>query len=294
MKKILLSLVICLGLVSFANQTFAQSSTALAPFNGATHTYTFQNVEANAQYEFFVTTTNNYAAGPDNTFGSFVGAASGPVGVSDADVAVQIQWAGNATDQAGGYYLFLKVFTPSAGVGDCESANYKSVHIVPVLNSFNVDIADAVTPDPSCADLDATFSPLVTVAGDGTNSGYNAGKTTLKFTVSPKNSAPSDQWSFQFDIAALNAPTFTWSVNGGAVTGDELTVADIASTAVSAPSTDIVIVFDNQPGLSPAFTIHFDSARNITTLTDALTDQLPVDETHTVKVMPSIGDFVGN
>ncbi|MGZ2370867.1 hypothetical protein ACXR6G_13880 [Ancylomarina sp. YFZ004] len=293
MKKLLLSLVVCLGLVSFASQTFAQSN-ALAPFNGATHNYTFQNIQANAEYEFFVTTENKFDATRVSSFGVFVGATDvekGTIATGGGSATVDIQWDAAATGVAGGFYLFLKVYTPALDGTDCESANYKAVHIVPVANIFNIAIADIVTPDPSCPDLDVTFSPLVAVAGDGTNSGYVAGKTTLTYTVTPVNSALADEWSFQFDITAVNAPTsYTWSVNG--VNGTQANISDIQSAIISGVSTNIVIVLDNQPGVSPSFTIHFDSARNETTETNA-TVSLPANLTHTVKVMPSIGDFVG-
>lgn len=292
MKNTLLLMILCIGFVGFSTKSFAQS-TALAPYNGATHNYTFQNIEANAKYEFFVTTTNDYTAAHDSSFGVFVGdpdVEKGTIPTGGGSATVDIKWAANATDAAGGYYLFLKVYTPAVDGADCESANYKAVHIAPVANIFNIAIADVVNPNPSCPDLDVTFSPLVAVAADGANSGYNAGKTTLTYRVTPQNSAVSDEWSFQFDITAVNASSYTWSVNG--VEGTQANVSDIASATISGTSTDIVIVVDNQPGVSPSFTIHIDSARNETTSTNA-TVSLPADLTHTVKVMPSIGDFVG-
>lgn len=293
MKRILILTMLCIGFAGMSKSTFAQS-TALAPFNGATHTYTFQNFEANVKYEFYVTTTNDYTATHVSSFGVFVGgvdAEKGTIVTGGDNATVDIQWAATATDIVGGFYLFLKAYTPAADGTDCESVNYKAVHVTPVANIFNIAIADIVTPNPSCPDLDPTFSPLVAVDAGGVNSGYNAGKTTLTYTVTPQNSAVSDEWSFQFDITAVNAPaSYSWSVNG--VLGTQANISDILSANISGASTDIVIVLDNQPGVSPSFTIHFDSARNETTATNA-TVSLPADLTHTVKVMPSIGDFVG-
>lgn len=307
MKKILLSLVVCLGLVSFASQTYAQSSsTALTPYAGAKHTYVFDGIKEGRAYEFYLSTNFSgfgTAITPADNLFKF-SAATGNV-TDNGKASVDITWGVDAATAYGandpgtnGIYLFVHITGGTAADKDNVCDNYKAVKIVPVANAFNVLVADNTIDKPSCPDLTNEFQPIVTVANDvdQTNSGYVAGKSTISFKVSRAES--SNPWNFVFDIASTGTGTFTYSVAGEAsatlVVND--TDNDATDVSVDAAANDnfviVTIIVNNIPGENPIFTLGLDSAQDATTLVTDL-DASTTEGTHTINILPVIGNFKG-
>lgn len=296
MKKLLLSLVVCLGIVSFASQTMAQSS-ALAPFDGATHTYTFNGITDGLDYEFYISTNPNGIAqaglitdfgilvGDSNTDGLATNAELGGV-VASNSVSVNITWALDAASKYGasgsvqtGVYLFVRVFDDSDATV-CE--NYKAVMITPVTNAFSVTLADAIA-SPSCPDLDNGFNPL--------ESAYAAGKTTLTFEIDRAGS--SNNWTFDFDITQVGTGAYTYSVEGAsAVSGTTGGTTNVAVNNYTADNATIVIVVDNMTNETPVFTLEVKNAEDDVTKVIPVT--LPASIAHTINTMPAIGGFIGS
>ncbi len=293
MKKLLLSLAICLGLVSFASA----QSTAIAPYDGATHTYTFDGITNGLDYEFYVSTNSNgiSQAGLITNYGILVNDANtdgvatytelGGV-VTGNQVSVDITWDLTAAAKYGatgsvqtGVYLFVRVFDTSDATV-CE--NYKSVMITPTTNAFNVTLADAGT-SPSCPDLNNGFIPL--------ESSYNLGKTTLTFEIN--RSGSTNDWTFDFDITQVGTGAFTYSVEGGsAVAGITGATTNVPVNNYTASNATIVIVVDNVTNESPVFTLEVKNAAD--DVTSVIPVAMPVAVGHTISTMPAIGSFTGS
>tara|TARA_R110001583_G_scaffold6427_3_gene32561 strand:- start:11763 stop:12638 length:876 start_codon:yes stop_codon:yes gene_type:complete len=291
MKKLLLSLAICFGLVSFASELSAQS-TAIAPYDGATHTYTFDGITDGLDYEFYVSTNPNgiVQAGLITDYGILVGDApvDGILGgvVSGGEVSVDITWDLTAAAKYGaagsvqtGVYLFVRVFDTSDATV-CE--NFKSVMITPTTNAFNVTLADAGT-SPSCPDLINGFNPL--------ESSYNSGKTTLTFEID--RSGSTNNWTFDFDITQVGTGAFTYSIEGGlAVAGTTGGTINVPVNNYTVANATIVIVVDNVTNESPVFTLEVKNAAD--DVTSVIPVAMPASVGHTISTMPAIGSFTGS
>ncbi|MCY1635869.1 hypothetical protein [Marinifilum sp. D737] len=283
MKRILLSLIVCLGFMSFANQTFAQSS-AVKPYAGATHTYTFNNVEANAAYEFYVTESSTYSATPVklSDFGVFIGNASSSIGATEGAASIQITWDADAYTNYGvnGVYLFLNV---TADGSSCGVGNYKAVHIMPQANDFNVAVAAAALP--TCADL-TNLQPVVNtdVSNLTDYTHYEAGTTSMTFTITRESS--TNQWSGAYTVSCDNA-TVPFTIDATpAATGDKTG----SISGETGDSVTVTVIMKNTPGTNPTFTLTMTSASDDVTGLDDLTLG---SDTHMINLMPKIGDFVG-
>ncbi len=304
MKKLLLSLAICVGLASFTSQVSAQS-TALVPYAGAKHTYRFDNIKDGREYKFYLSTSSTGFGTEISPVANLftLDGATGNVG-SDGFASVDITWGEDAATTYGvtpgtnGIYLFVHITGGTAADKDDVCDNYKAVKIVPTTNLFNVLVADNTTDKPSCPDLTDGFQPIVTVADDvdQTNSGYAAGKSTISFKVTRDES--SNPWNFVFDIASSGSGAFTYSVVGetsATLTGVD-PENDAADVSVDAAANDnyaiVTIVVDNIPGEKPVFTLSLDSAQDKTTLVTDL-DASTTEDTHTINILPVIGDFKG-
>lgn len=287
MKKILLSLVVCLGIVSYASQIFAQSS-AVQPYDGAKHTYTFANVEANATYKFYVSTsTTAYGVGTEvSDFGAFTGTGTGIIGATNGAASVEITWANDAAANYGGtgLYLFLAV---TADASTCGVGNYKAVHIVPQASDFNLAVVDDAATDPTCSDL-TLLVPVINSTDINVNNDYNPGTTTLTYTITRTNS--TNAWSGAYTLACSdNTVEFT----ANAVSSIAGSVSGVV-TNEAAGTHLVTVVITNKPGSNPTFTL------NITSGSDDVTGVQDVDLTtadatadHTINLMPTIGSFTG-
>ena len=289
MKRLILLMFVCIGFIGASQSSFAQS-TALAPYDGATHTYKFKGIAQDREFQFYLSPAANNidASSGESDFGTFVTSATGTVDAS-GEAVVQIKWAANASSLYGAsgtkgtqIYLYVKVYESTGGSGICE--NYKAVKIVPVSNSFSIALADQGT-SPSCPDLTDGFNPLVAPTDE-----YNAGKTTLSFEVTRSGSA--NDWSLGFDITHVGTGAFTYSIDGGTATNGTVGgTTNVNVATISANNTIIQIVVDNVPGETPKFTITPTGAQDLVTLISPLT--LPSAVVHDINEMPVIGDFEG-
>jgi len=307
MKKILLTLVICLGLVSFASQTYAQS-TQINPFNGATHTYGFENVEANASYEFYVSTSSDHtdATAIITNFGQFVDDSGNPLtdgtGTVTAGVAsIKIKWVDNAStlNAGNGVYLFLKV-TAQASV--CGPGNYKGVKIIPQANNFNIAVAATPNENPICADISG-LKPVINLTDINATNEYVAGTTELTYTVT-RTPGTGNNWDADITIACSDAGVnYSYSVNTTtATTGTGNGTIELRN--VDKDEVIVTVTVTNTPGLNPAFTLNLISGLDrVTKLTDFTVYTADGDDTnddadtkavHTINLMPQIGDFIGS
>lgn len=303
MKKILLTLVICLGLASFASQTFAQS-TQINPFNGATHTYGFADIDANASYEFYVVASNNHLGTAITDFGQFVDGAGAPladgtgtIGTSVAPASIKIKWSETlSTTYPDGVYLFLKV---TAQGSTCGVGNYKGVHIDAVQNDFNVAIAATPNTDPICADL-TNLQPVINKDLITATDEYEAGYTTFTYTVT-RTTTTTNSWTANYNVTCSDASVKFFIDTDATV--ETAVVGDKAKTITSATDpVTVTITMVNTPGSNPVFSLNLVSASDlITGLSDlsVFTDNDIDDDgdaaaKHTINLMPNIGDFIGS
>lgn len=284
MKKLLLSLVICLGLVSFASQTIAQS-TAVEPYDGATHTYTFANVEDGASYEFYVSTSTTAFGATDelksNEFGTFATSATGSITGGPGPAAVTINWDSDvSTNYGAGLYLYLKVTAsgdPCTGPG-----NYKAVHIMPKSNLFDISIA-ANAGNPSCASL-AGLEPVVNTTDIDVDADYVAGTTSMTFDITVTG---SDAWTGGYDVTC-DIPTVSFSVNGGVST---IATKSVGFTNETAKTLTVTILMTNSPGTTPTFTVAMTSATDVLS---GVSDATLGSDDQAINLMPAIGGFTGS
>lgn len=251
--------ILLLLAVGFSPTVGAQS-TALQPYEGATHTYTFNGVTVGAGYDFYITAnadgSGRYDDGLTSEFDII--SAQGVVG-GDGLASTQIQW--NVGASAHVYYLWLEATID----GGCSNRIY--VKISAQANHFdllseNIPIDNTVSC-PAVASADG-FSPL--------SSAYDAGTTTLKFIVRRVNGTENKttalagdtyDWSFEpaltvgpaangnvsvISVAGVNSGTLTADTNGlYTVNGNdnEVTVT-VAVKNVPGVSQDVKLTIRNQ------------------------------------------------
>ena len=287
MKRIVILMMLCISFVGFTTKTFAQS-TAVEPYDGAKHTYTFGNVEANSTYKFYVSTsTAAYGVGSEVAdFGAFTGTGTGTIGATNGNASVEITWASDAAAKYGtGLYLFLAVTAP----GDpCSGpGNYKAVRITPKASEFNLAVVDDSATDPTCSDL-TSLKPVINLTDINVNDEYDPGTTTLTFTITRTNS--TNAWSGAYTLTSSdNTVEFTANTVASAAGSVSGVIANEAN------DTHVVtVVVTNKPGSNPTFTL------NITSGSDDVTGVQDIDLTtadatadHTINLMPEIGTFTG-
>ncbi|RXQ97729.1 hypothetical protein EO244_02265 [Ancylomarina salipaludis] len=288
MKKLLLSLFICLGIIMISTQTFAQNNPGekLQPYNGATYDYTFNGIQQGLLYEFYFSNSADgiNKVGEIAAMASSMTGATGTVG-SDNKATVSVEWPSNAAGTyATGLWLFVHVKDADEST-ICH--NYNAVFIQPIANNFDVLVTNDKTGDATTSDVCPDISGLKAVVAP--TPGYEAGTTTMNFTFN--RSGSTNNWNLAYSIGQVGTGNYTYSFNGG--TPVEITVNDnttnIPSALVSGDAQTLQIVLDNVPGERPEFTITVTSATDAVTSVSAKTPNANVVET--VKIMPVIGSF---
>ncbi|MDQ2179490.1 hypothetical protein [Marinifilum sp. D714] len=292
MKRLILLTMFCIGFVGISLNSYAQS-TAVKPYNGAKHKYKFQNVQVGAQYEFYVSSSfvNNGADSKVSTYGTMKNGDGSalptfPVSVpAGGEVSVQIEWAADAnTTHSAGVYLFLHV--TGANVNGCSPENFKAVFIQPQANDFNLAIADAAVKDPDCADL-TNLQPVINKGDILVNDDYDPGYTILSFDVTRTKS--SNAWSATYKVSCNDSDVkFAIGTTDTPATGEK----NGSISGETANTHTIQIKVPNVPGKNPTFTV------TLLTGTDDKTGVTDLDLSgevadHTINVMPTIGNFVG-
>ncbi|MCL3782721.1 hypothetical protein EMN47_20230 [Prolixibacteraceae bacterium JC049] len=211
MKKLIFTLVCLVAMVGFSSTVMAQS-TALAPYEGSTFTYTIGGLTSGDQITFFIThstTVPTTSAGSNYTVGSGVTLGTGAA-VSGTSADIEITWGVGAAAEVGtdgSYKLWVQV--EDGGDGGCS--NYRYVEISPVANAIEFDVialgvGNATAPTDiatitdqeglsSCPDkFDFDYS----TGADGTGSGDD-GDTYAYYKVTRTSGTSGKGWTFDFD-----------------------------------------------------------------------------------------------
>ena len=188
-KSIIILLLLAVGF----SPTVKGQSTALQPFEGATHTYQWNGLQSGDDYEFYLTAdASGQVILDDGASGEFdfIGSRGGKVANGQSSASVPIKW--NLGSSLHAYYLWFKVTAP----GGCS--NYSYVGVQPQINRF--DLLSENVP------ADNTVSCPAVAASDGFNpmaSAYDAGTTTLKFVVRRVNGTDNK-------LTASAGDTYDW------------------------------------------------------------------------------------
>jgi hypothetical protein len=275
-------IVFVLMLAAFGLTAKAQS-TALQPYEGATHSYTFSGLPGGMEYEFYITAnadgTGLYDDGATGEF-DFETVSSGTIGVGDNAASVDIGWNNGASLH--NYYLWVQLTIP----GGCSNRRY--IQVMPQVNQFDLLSENVpVTNTRSCPSTNPSdgFNPLA--------SAYDAGFTTLQFLVKKENS--NRNWSFIPDLVVnpdLTLGKFIISITGtnsGEITPD----GDNRYTVLASDDEVMVSVsIENAPGYTRNVTLQVTNQREEQT---NLPDGDPSNDnvTHTIEVIPVIGGMGG-
>jgi len=184
------SISLILFCVLAVSWTASAQSTARQPYEGATHSYTWNGLAEGLEYEFYLTANREESNPLDDgsTFEfDFLETPNGTVG-SEGRASVPIIWNnGAALNQ---YRLWFQAKIP----GGCS--NYRFVVITPQPNAF--DVLSANIP------VDNTESCPAVSAADGFNpvmgEAYSLGLTQLAFKVSREGGARN--WSFKPELTS--------------------------------------------------------------------------------------------
>ena len=290
-KQFIILVLVLLALGLTAN---AQSS-ALHPYEGATHTYLWGGLAQGLDYNFYITAN---ADGSnllnDDLTGEFEfinNDETGTVGV-DGKASTQIAWYNGASLNI--YYVWLQVTSPTSGC-----SNYRYVEVSPQANQF--DLLSENVP------VDNTISCPAANTADGFNpdaGSYAAGYTTLQFKVSRENGTDNK-------LTALAGDTYDWSFIPQLVVDPDLGLTNVIITIEGANSgvvladasnrytinglddeVTVTVSIENAPGydLDVNFAVTDQKEHN-----SNLSDSDPTNDnvTHTIQVMPIIDGMGG-
>lgn len=258
-------------------------STALHPYEGATHSYTFSGMPGGLDYSFYITAntdgTGLYDDGATGEF-DFKTVSSGSIGVGENAATVDIGWNNGASLH--NYYLWIELTIP----GGCSNRRY--IQVSPQVNDFDLLSENIpVTNTRSCPSINTAdgFNPVA--------SSYEAGYTTLEFLV--KKEYSNRNWSFIPSLAVnpdLTLGKYIISVSG---TNSGVIVPDGDSRyTVLASDNDVKVTvsIENAPGYTRDVTLQITGQREEQT---NLPDGDPSNDkaTHTIEVIPVIGGMGG-
>jgi hypothetical protein len=283
-------IIVVLMLSVFGLNAKAQS-TAYAPYEGATHSYTVSGLQEGWDYSFFVSANADGSVVYDDglTFEFDILDESGTVG-ADGIATTDISWNNGAA--ANIYYLWFEV---SASNG-CSNRRYKEV--IPQANQFDLLSENIpVTNTESC--------PAV-ASEDGFNhleGEYAAGYTTLVFKIRRENGTDNP-------LTAAVGDTYDWSFIPGLVVDPDLGLGNVIISIVGTNSGEITpaagrysvsglddevlvtVSIENAPGYDLDVTLGVESQQeDNTNLSDS--DSSNDEVTHTIKVMPLIDGMGG-
>ena len=287
MKKLLHSLLICIGILMISSQVFAQNADGekLRPFVGNTYTYTFSGITDGLSYEFYISTSNTgVGAANAGLTGYITSSITGTVGTDtpSGTAVATIAWPAAAAVNTE-VYLFVKI----SGDGTTVCENYNAVGITPIANAFDLAIADN-TPGTTAEESCPTTTGLQAVVAPTATYTYNAGTTTLTYEFT--KSGNTNNWNLDFDIVQTGTGDYSYTFNGNTanVIGDNLTT-NVAESGLTSNTQTLTITVNNVPGETPVFVISTNSVADA--VTGVSPGTLPSDVTHTIKKMPVIGAF---
>lgn len=285
-------IIICVLMLLTSVFTAKAQSTALSPYEGATHTYTWSGLAQGLEYALYITAdADGGGLYDDGLTGDFdIYNSTGTVG-ADGLAATDISWNVGAASNV--YYFWLEASFP----GGCS--NKRSVRVTPQLNQFdllseNIPITNTV----SCPETNTAqgFDPNVDT--------YSAGSTVLQFKVIRENGTDNTltamagdtyDWSFipqlavDPDLGLTNVIITVEGVNSGVVLAD-------GSNRYSISGLDDEVTVTVSIGNAPGYDL--DVSLNITDVQEDktnLSDSDPSNDsvTHTIQVMPLINGMGG-
>jgi len=267
-------------------------STALNPYEGATHSYTWSGLPQGLDYTFYIT-ANADGSGlyDDGLTGEFdILNNTGTVGV-DGKASTEISW--NVGASANIYYFWLEGSFP----GGCSNRRY--VRVTPQVNQF--DLLSENIP------VTNTVSCPATAAEDGFNpnsDAYSAGATVLQFKVSRANGTDNT-------LTAMAGDTYDWSFIPQLAVDPDLGLSNVIITVegtnsgtvladgsnrytISGEDDEVMVTvsIQNAPGYDLDVTLSITSVKEHNT---NLSDSDPSNDnvTHTIQVMPVINGMGG-
>ncbi|MFA9388599.1 MAG: hypothetical protein ACERKD_02245 [Prolixibacteraceae bacterium] len=284
-------IILVFMLLAFGLTANAQSS-ALNPYEGATHTYAWSGVTQGLNYDFYIT-ANADGSGMynDDLTGEFdILNATGVVG-ADGKAATGISW--NTGAAANVYYMWLEVTSTSG------CSNYRYVRVTPQTNQF--DLLSENVP------VTNTISCPATASEDGFNPGsdtYAAGSTVLQFKVTRANGTDNT-------LTASAGDTYDWSFIPQLMVDPDLGLSNVIITIEGAKSGVVLADVNNRYQISGldndvTVTVSIQNAPGYDLKVDMkvtgqkehntnLSDSDPTNDnvTHTIQVMPVIGGMGG-
>jgi len=284
-------IIVVLMLLTLGLTANAQS-TALNPYEGATHTYTWSGLAEGLDYDFYMT-ANADGSGVlnDDLTGEFeIFNKTGTVG-ANGKASTQIEWSTGASDHI--YYFWLQATIP----GGCS--NYRYVEITPQTNLF--DLLSENVPVTNTVSCPAT----VTEYGFNPNTvSYNAGATVLQFKIKREfgtdntltaTAGDTYDWSFipqlmvDPDLGLTNVIITIEGTNSGVVPADGFNRYTINGLD---DEVTVTVSIQNAPGydLDVALGVTGQQEHN-TNLSDS--DPTNDNVTHTIQVMPVIEGMGG-
>jgi len=289
------NIIAIMFLLTIIGYSAKAQSTALRPYEGANHSYNFNGLPGELNYEFFITATNDlYSERLDDIATGefdFIGETSGTIGAGGGTASTQIGWNAGASLHV--YYVWLQV----TGTNGCS--NYRHVEVVPQVNDFDMLSQNVpVTNTRSCPELetDNGHNPSSTA--------YNAGSTQLLFRVVRENGTDNRltatagdtyDWSFvpvlNVDPEALALGRIVISIvgtNSGVITP----VAGRYSVSGLDDEVLVTVSIQNAPGYTLDVRFGVSEQREDNT---NLSDGDPSNDTitHTIDVIPVIGGMGG-
>lgn len=289
-KHIILSVFWIAGL----SLTIQAQSSALFPYEGATHTYQWSGLQKGLNYEFYFTAdASGKVVLDDSSTGEFdfISINSGLVSNDGSTASVPVKW--NAGASLNAYYLWIKATIP----GGCS--NYRYVEIQPQLNAF--DLLSENIP------VDHTMSCPSAASTDGFNaiaSTYDAGSTTLKFVIRRVNGTDNKQtpvtddsydWAFE-PVLAID-PSHNLGISIISVVGIHSgnLVADSNKLYTVNGADDevtVTVAIKNMPGTIQEVSLKI---RNQFEVHTNLSDSNEANDVvkHRIDIMPVINDLQG-
>jgi hypothetical protein len=287
-KHIIMLVLLAVG---FSPTAWAQS-TALIPYEGATHNYAWNGISVGANFEFFITAnadgSGRYDDGLTSEFDIIN--TNGVVG-GDGLASTQIQW--NTGASAHIYFVWLEATIP----GGCS--NYINIQISPQANQF--DLLSENVP------ADHTVSCPSISSSDGFNvlaSAFDAGSTTLQFKIkrisgtdNKLTAQEGDTYDWSFEPVLSVDPNWNLGISIVSVAGvnSGILTADTNSIYTVSGTDDEVIVkvaIRNLPGTVQDVKLKVQNQRESQT---NMSDNNPDNDvvTHRIEIMPVIGGMNG-
>ena len=216
--------------MAFGSSAIAQSS-ALSPYEGATHSYSWSGLQQGAEYEFYITADADGNGLYDDELNGefdFLSGSSGTVGVGGSSALVDVMW--NTGAAGGDYFMWLKVTEP----GGCS--NYRYVGIVPQPNDRTIGFD--VLASTGCFDVESNDFSLPFNAQDGSGQPLSAANFPMLIEFNVNGESHSQLVSFENQLLQISETMFAANPIQNTVVIVEITSALDANSEVLVPEVE--------------------------------------------------------